>query len=264
MVLMLKLLWQYRSFIVNSIGNEFRARFNRSSLGALWIIFNPLAQVAIYALILTNVLAAKIEGVDNVYSFAIYLTAGILAWTLFADIITRCLTLFVNNGNLIKKVMFPKVVLPAISVGAAVFDNLMLFLSILLIFAVLGHMPTIHILWLPVLTLAVVALGLGIGLILGILNVFIRDIGQVIPIMLQIGFWFTPIVYPLAIIPDRYRGLLSLNPMYPIVRSYQDILVYGHSPHLQDVLVIVAVSGVLMLAGFFLFMRASEEMADVL
>jgi lipopolysaccharide transport system permease protein len=264
MFLMLKLLWQYRSFIFNSIGNEFRARFNRSSLGALWIIFNPLAQVAIYALILTNVLAARIEGVDNVYSFAIYLTAGILAWSLFADIITRCLTLFVNNGNLIKKVMFPKVVLPAISVGAAVFDNLMLFLSILMIFAVLGHIPTIHILWLPVLTLAVVALAVGIGLILGILNVFIRDIGQVIPIMLQIGFWFTPIVYPLSIIPDRYRGLLSLNPMYPIVRSYQDILVYGQSPQLQDVLVIVAVSGFLMLAGFFLFMRASEEMADVL
>jgi lipopolysaccharide transport system permease protein len=262
--LMLKLLWQYRHFMVNSIKTEIRARFARSSLGALWMIFNPLAQVAIYALIFTNIMSARIPDIDNVYSFAIYLTAGILAWSLFADIITRCLNLFVQNGNLMKKVMFPKVVLPAIAVGTAVVDNLMLFLSILLIFALAGHVPSIHLLWLPILTLSVVALAVGIGLILGILNVFIRDFGQAIPIILQIGFWFTPIVYPLSIIPERYQGLLALNPMYPIVRSYQDILVYGRAPHLTDVFVIVIVSAFLMLCGFILFMRASEEMADVL
>lgn len=264
MFLMLKLLWQYRHYIVNSIRTEFKARFARSSLGALWMIFNPLAQVAIYALILTNVLAARIQGVEGPYSFAIYLTAGILAWSLFTDIINRCLNLFVQNGSLIKKVMFPKVVLPAIAVGAAVLDNLMLFVAILLIFAVLGHAPTVQMLWLPVLTLAVIALGVGAGLILGIMNVFVRDVGQAVPILLQIGFWFTPIVYPLAIIPDRYKGLLSLNPMYPIVRSYQDVLVYGRAPHLTDVLVIVSISLVLMVIGFFMFMRASDEMADVL
>jgi lipopolysaccharide transport system permease protein len=261
---MIKLLWQYRDFILNSIRNEFKARFARSGLGAFWMIFNPLAQVAIYALIFTNIMSARIADVDNVYSFAIYLSSGILAWSLFNDIITRCLNLFVNNGNLMKKVMFPKVVLPAISVGAAVADNLMLFLSILLIFALLGHSPTVQLLWLPVLTLSVVALAMGIGLILGILNVFIRDIGQAIPIILQIGFWFTPIVYPLSIIPERYQGLLALNPMYPIVRSYQDILVYGKAPELADVFVIVAVSALLMVGGFVLFMRANEEMADVL
>ena len=121
-----------------------------------------------------------------------------------------------------------------------------------------------QLLWLPVLTLSVVALAVGIGLILGILNVFIRDIGQAIPIILQIGFWFTPIVYPISIIPERYQGLLALNPMYPIVRSYQDILVYGKAPELTDVFVIVAVSALLMVGGFVLFMRANEEMADVL
>jgi len=261
---MLKLLWQYRHYIVNAIRTEFKGRFARSSLGALWMIFNPLAQVAIYALIFTNVIGARVQGVEGPYSFAIYLTAGILAWSLFADIITRCLNLFVQNGGLIKKVMFPKVVLPATAVGAAVFDNLMLFLAILLIFAILGHAPTAQIVWLPVLTLAVIALGVGIGLILGIMNVFVRDIGQAVPIVLQISFWFTPIVYPIAIIPERYQGLLSLNPMYPIVRGYQDILVYGRAPHFSDVLVIVLISAALMVVGFILFLRANEEMADVL
>ena len=261
---MLKLLWRYRHYILDSIRTEFTARFARSSLGGLWMIFNPLAHVAIYALIFTNILGARIEGVEGPYSFAVYLTAGILAWSLFTDIINRCLNLFVQNGNLMKKVMFPKVVLPAIAVGAAVFDNLMLFLAILLIFAVLGHAPAVQFLWLPVLTVAVIALGVGLGLILGIVNVFIRDIGQAVPILLQIGFWFTPIVYPLSIIPDRYKGLLSLNPMYPIVRGYQDVLVYGRAPHFNDVLVIVSISAVLMVLGFFMFLRANDEMADVL
>ena len=264
MFLMIKLLWQYRDFILNSIRNEFKARFARSGLGALWMIFNPLAQVAIYALIFTNIMSARIADIDNVYSFAIYLSSGIMAWSLFNDIISRCLSLFVNNGSLMKKVMFPKVVLPTIAVGAAVADNLALFLCILLIFALLGHAPTVQLFWLPALTLSVVALAVGIGLILGILNVFIRDIGQAVPIILQIGFWFTPIVYPLSIIPERYQGLLALNPMYPIVRGYQDILVYGKAPELTDVAVIVAVSAVLMIGGFVLFMRANEEMADVL
>ncbi|RLA51206.1 MAG: ABC transporter permease [Gammaproteobacteria bacterium] len=264
MFIMFRALWQYRYFVLSSIKNEFTTRFARSSLGGLWVIFNPLAQVAIYALILSNVLAAKIPNIGNQYSFAIYLTAGILAWSLFSDIITRCLNLFIAQGNLLKKVMFPKVVLPTIVVGTSLLDNFMLFISILGIFALLGHAPTIQILWLPILTLATLALGISFGLILGVLNVFIRDIGQAVPIILQIAFWFTPIVYPLSIIPESYRYLLYFNPMYPIVKGYQDVLVYGTAPEFTQISIILAISMVLLGFGFFLFQRASEEMADVL
>lgn len=261
---MLRALWQYRQFMISSIKNDFSSRFARSKLGGLWAIFNPLAQVAIYALILSNILQAKMEGIDSQYSFAIYLTAGMLGWNLFAEIVTRGLNVFVMNGNLIKKAMFPKVVLPAIAVGTCLLDNLLLFISILIIFALLGHMPTVQIIWLPVLIFSTVALGTGLGLILGIFNVFIRDIAQVVPIVMQVLFWFTPIVYPISIIPESYRHYLYFNPMYPLVKAYQDVLVFGSAPEMSQIVTIVLVSVALLIVGFFLFMRASEEMADVL
>lgn len=204
------------------------------------------------------------EGIDSQYSFAIYLTAGMLSWNLFAEIVTRGLNVFVMNGNLIKKAMFPKVVLPAIAVGTCLLDNLLLFISILIIFALLGHMPTVQIIWLPVLIFSTVALGTGLGLILGIFNVFIRDIAQVVPIVMQVLFWFTPIVYPISIIPESYRHYLYFNPMYPLVKAYQDVLVFGSAPEMSQIVTIVLVSVALLIVGFFLFMRASEEMADVL
>lgn len=261
---MLKSLWAYRGFVLSSIKNEFVARFARSKLGGFWMILQPLAQVLIYALILSAVLSAKLPGIESRYAYAIYLTAGFLGWTLFSEIITRCLNLFIEQGNLMKKMKFPKITLPVIVVGSAVFNNLLLLIAILVVFAMLGHYPTLQLLWLPVLTVTVIALGLGVGLILGIMNVFIRDIGQIVPILLQVAFWFTPIVYPISIIPERLQQLLIYNPVYPIIRGYHEVLVYGQTPQLGQVTLIM-VAGFLILAfGLFLFRRANAELVDAL
>jgi lipopolysaccharide transport system permease protein len=261
---MFRALWRYRHFVLSSIRNEFSSRFVRSRFGGVWAILNPLAQVTIYALILSNILQAKLVGIDGKYSFAVYLTAGMLCWNLFSEIVSRSLNVFVANGNMIKKAMFPRIVLPAIAVGACLLDNLLLFLAILVVFALLGHMPGPEIVWLPLLMLTTTALSVGIGLILGVLNVFVRDIAQVVPILLQVLFWFTPIVYPLSIIPEDYRPYLYLNPIFPLVRAYQDALVFSSSPELIEIFVTLAVSAVLLLLASFLFFRASDEMADVL
>ena len=261
---MLRDLYLYRGFIVQSVRNELVSRFSRSKLGGLWIILNPLSQVLIYALILSNVLAAKLPGVAHQYAYAIYLMAGLLGWTLFNEIVSRCLNIFIEHGNLIKKMSFPRVTLPAIAVGSCVINNLFLFISMLGIFALLGHQFNVAMLWLVPLTLVVIVFSLGIGLILGVMNVFLRDIGQVIPIILQMLFWFTPIVYPVAIIPEVYRHWLNLNPMYPIIDAYQQILVYGNNPQLEGVLTILAVGVILSVVGLFMFRRYSAEMVDAL
>jgi lipopolysaccharide transport system permease protein len=260
----LKALWSYKNFILSSVRNEVVTRFSRSALGGLWVILQPLAQVAIYALILSAVLSAKLPGIDNQYAYAIYLTAGMLAWSLFSEIITRCLNLFIEQSNLMKKMMFPRVTLPAIVVGSSLLNNGMLFVAIIGVFALLGHMPTMQIVWLPLITLFLVAFSMGLGLTLGVLNVFIRDIGQVVPIILQVAFWFTPIVYPISIIPETYRDFLAYNPMYPIVKAYQDILVYGIMPDITAIGWLALISLLLLGFGFFLFRRASPEMVDVL
>lgn len=261
---MLKSLWQYRGFVISSIRNEFVARFARSSLGGLWMIIHPLVQVAIYALILSNVLAAKLPGIDNKYAYALYLMAGILAWSLFTEIVSRCLNLFIEQGNLMKKMRFPRITLPTIVVGSSLLNNFLLFIALIVVFALLGHMPQTQMLWLMPLTAAIVLLAIGLGLILGVLNVFVRDIGQVIPIVLQVWFWFTPIVYPVSIIPEQLQSLMNYNPMFPIVSAYHDTLVYAKAPDLQLIATVSAVAMALLLLSLFMFRRASAEMVDAL
>jgi len=262
--MMLHSLWQYRHFVLSSIRNELKSRFARSKLGGLWVIINPLSQVLIYALILSNLMKAKIPGIGNQYSYAIYLMAGMLAWTLLTEIINRCLNLFIEQGNLMKKMSFPRITLPAIVVGSCMLNYILLFFAILIIFAILGHQFSFAMLWLIPLTITLVIGALGIGLTLGVLNVFLRDIGQVVPIILQVWFWFTPIVYPESIIPEKYLPLMNLNPMYPIVSAYHKILVYNEAPELSGVLIITIISLAFLLLSLFLFRRASAEMADVL
>ncbi|MBK5012057.1 ABC transporter permease [Pseudomonas sp. S60] len=256
--------WDYRGFILTSIKNEFISRFARSKLGGLWMIIHPLAQVAIYALILSNVLGARLPGIDNKYAYALYLIAGILAWNLFAEIVGRCLTVFIEQGNLMKKMRFPRIALPVIVVGSCLLNNLLLFIAAMIIFALLGHAPNAQMLWLLPLTVVVVAFAVGLGLVLGVLNVFLRDIGQVVPIIMQVWFWFTPIVYSVNIVPDYLKGTLDINPMYAIVTAYHNVLVYKLEPNITELGVTVAIALGLMGLGLFLFRRASAEMVDSL
>lgn len=258
-------IWAYRNFILSSIKNELFTKFSRSKLGGLWMIINPLSQVAIYALILSNILAAKLPGIESTYAYAFYLMAGLLAWNLFSEIMNQCLNLFISNANLLKKMSFPKITLPVIVVGSSLLNNLLLLVAMLVIFLLLGHSFSLTIIWLLPLTALVATFALSFGLILGIFNVFLRDIGQVMPIILQVWFWFTPIVYPLSIIPAQYQSLLtSLNPMYPVVNAYQQVIVYNKAPELSSLLFITLFSLCLLALSAFLFRRASEEMVDVL
>nr|BFD40619.1 ABC transporter permease [Pseudomonas sp. FFPRI_1] len=257
-------LWEYRGFVWSSIRNEFVARFARSRLGGLWMIINPLAQVAIYALVLSNVLAAKLPGIDNRYAYALYLMAGLLAWSLFSEIIGRCLTLFIDQGNLMKKMRFPRITLPVIAVGSCLLNYGLLLVALLLVFALLGQSLTLYAFWLVPLTMVVTALAVGIGLVLGVLNVFVRDTGQVVPIVLQAWFWFTPIVYPENIIPESFKGLMAYNPMYPIVTAYHDVLVHSRMPNIDGLIIPTAIAITLMLLGLMMFRRAAPEMVDVL
>jgi len=261
---MFRSLWQYRHFVLSSIKNELISRFARSKLGGLWVIINPLSQVLIYALILSNVLAAKLPGIESQYAYAIYLMAGLMAWTLFSEIISRCLNLFIEQGNLMKKMSFPRITLPVIVIGSSLLNSILLFISILGIFILLGHQFSMAMIWLIPLTFVVVSLAMGVGLILGVMNVFLRDIGQAVPIILQMLFWFTPIVYPVTIIPEAYRHWLHLNPLYPLVDAYQQILVYGNSPNWKGVLFIAAIGMFLTGISLFMFRRASAEMVDSL
>ncbi|MBO9749306.1 ABC transporter permease [Xanthomonas phaseoli pv. dieffenbachiae] len=261
---MLRALWAYRYFIFSSIKNELRIRFVQSRLGGLWMIIHPLMQVLIFALILSEVLSAKLPGIDNKYAYALYLMAGTLGWNLFAETIGKCVSLFIDSGNLMKKMAFPRICLPFIAAGTTLMTNLLLLVAIFVVFAALGHFPDHHLIWLPALILTTLLLSLGVGLILGVLNVFMRDIGQVVPVVLQALFWLTPIVYNINILPDAVQRWFKYNPLYPLVTSYQNVLVYGKPPLWGDIFELVLVSLVLLVVALVMFRRAGPEMVDSL
>ncbi len=256
--------WRFRHFIISSIVNDFRARFIRSRLGALWMILHPLAQVAIFALILSTMLSAKLSGLNMPHAYAIYLMAGTLSWSLFSEIILRSLTIFIDNSNLIKKISFPKISLLLITLGSALVSNLFLLVSVMAVFLMLGHIPGIVALYLPLLIALTLALSAGIGVMLGTLNVFMRDIGQIVPIAMQFLFWATPVVYVPKIVPEHYRHWLELNPVYHLVSAYQDVLVFGVPPQWSALLWVAGAAAAALAVALALLRKASPEMVDVL
>lgn len=256
--------WAYRYFIFSSIKTEFKSRFAGSKFGALWVVLHPLALVLIYALILSQIMSVKHPTLASQYSYPIYILSGMLGWTLFTEILGRSLTVFIDNGNLLKKMAFPKLSLPLITIGSALVNFTFLFLTMFVVFGFLGHLPYHALLWMPVLVILTVGLAAGIGLFFGILNVFIRDIGQVMSIVLQFWFWLTPIVYMSSIIPEKYHDLLLLNPMTGITMGYHNVLLYDKAPDL-GLLIYPSIFAILSLVmAMVIFKKASEEMADVL
>jgi len=222
--------WSYRYFIISSIKTEFRSRFARSKFGGFWMILHPLAQVLIYALVLSQIMKAKLPGIDSNYAYPIYLLAGMVGWTLFSEVIGRFINIFIENANLLKKISFPKLSLPLISVGSSLVNYFILLIVMYIVFGFLGHLPVKAILWLPLLIIITLGMAVGLGLFLGTLNVFIRDIGQFMMIVLNFWFWLTPVVYMPSIIPEKFHFILMANPMTGIIMGYQNILVYDKAP----------------------------------
>ena len=256
--------WGYRYFILSSIKTEFRSRFARSKLGGFWMVLHPLALVLIYALILSQIMTAKLPEVASQYAYPIYILSGMVGWTLFSEVLGRLLTVFIDNANMLKKMSFPKLTLPLITIGSAFVNFMMLFLMMFVVFGFLGHLPYHALLWMLPLVLITIALASGIGIFFGVINVFIRDIGQVMNIVLQFWFWLTPIVYMASIIPQKYHWLLMLNPMTGIVMGYQNVLLYDKAPDLGILVYPSMVTVIFLVLALVIFKKASEEMADVL
>lgn len=261
---MLQSLWSYRHFVITSIRNDFFSRFARSKLGGGWLILNPLAQVMIYAFILSNLLASRIPDLPETYGYAIYLMSGLLAWNLFSEVLDRCLKVFVNNANIIKKMNFPRITLPVIAIGSALLNNIILFIVMIFIFFLLGHEITLSMISIIIMAPVVAVMGAGIGIILGVFNVFIRDVEQVVPIIMQIAFWFTPIVYPASVIPEKYAYYLEMNPMFKMVRYYHEAIVYQRYPPFENIFILMMLALSVGAISIALFRRANSDMVDVL
>lgn len=261
---MLRSLWRYRHFIMASIRGEMKGRFARSRLGGLWFLLNPLAQALIFSIVLSQVLRARMPDTDVDGAYSIYLLAGLAAWSLFAEILGRSTTIFIEQASVMKKISFPRLCLPVIVWGSALTSHVLLIAAILVVFLFFGHFPGWSLLALPLGIVLISAFAFGLGIILGVVNVFVRDVGQVVAIVLQLWFWLTPIVYPASIVPERFLWLVEMNPMMPLVGIYQDALLYDRWPQPGALVVPTLIAAAAVAFAFVFFRRASPELVDAL
>jgi lipopolysaccharide transport system permease protein len=263
-MLMLSALWAYRGFILGSVKREFQSKYRNSLLGAAWTVLNPLAMIIVYTVIFSQVMRAKLPGVDTTFAYSIYLCAGTLTWGLFAEIIGRGQGVFLEHANLIKKLSFPRICLPIIVILNAGLNFAIIFGLFTLFLVVSGNFPGWSYLAIfPVLGIQIL-FSIGLAIIIGVLNVFFRDVGHFVGIFLQFWFWFTPIIYPATILPEGVKPFMAFNPMMVFISSYQGILVSGMWPHWQKFIPVGLLSVGLCIFGMRLFRKRSGEMVDEL
>lgn len=257
-------IWYYRNFIISSIKTEVMTKYVRSKLGFIWMLVQPLSMVLIYTLVLSQIMSAKLPGVGNQYGYPIYILSGIIAWTLFSEIFQKSLTIFIDNSNILKKMLFPRIALPIIIVGSASINFIAFIITTFLVLGFLGHYPFSQIYWIPVLYVLTVMLALGTGMLFGILNVFIRDIGLLLPILLQFGFWLTPIVYTTSIIPKEYLWIYDINPLVGIIKGFNSVFLLNKTPDINFLIYPFIFSIVSMILTIYVYKKSNQEMVDVL
>lgn len=264
MVGILKPVWAYRGFILGSVKREFQSKYRNSLLGMTWMVLNPLAMILVYTIIFSQVMRSRLPGVDNAFAYSIYLCAGIITWGLFAEITGRAQNVFLEHANLLKKLNFPRLCLPAVIVLNAGLNFSIIFGLFSGFLLISGNFPGWAFLALIPLLIIQVAFAIGLGIILGVLNVFFRDVGQLFGIVLQFWFWLTPIVYPASILPETARRLMTFNPMASLVAAYQAILVNGRWPQWQTLWLVTLLAALLCGLGVRLFRKHTGEMVDEL
>lgn len=261
---MLRTLWCYRAFVLGSVKREFQNKYRNSMLGAAWVVLNPLAMILVYTLILAGVMHAKLAGMTGHFAYSVYLCAGVLPWGLFTEISGRMQNVFIDNANLIKKLSFPRLCLPVIVTFSALINFTIIFGLFLLFLIGTGHFPGIAFLGMFPLLLTEIAFAVGLGIVIGVLNVFFRDVGQFYGIVLQFWFWLTPIVYVSDIIPESMKSFESLNPMAILIGGYQQVFLRSIWPDWGSLWPVAILSIALCVLGLYLFRRHVGEMVDEL
>lgn len=264
MLNLLKSLWAFRGFILGSVKREFQSKYRNSLLGAAWTVINPLAMILIYTVIFSQVMRARLPGVDSTFAYSIYLCAGILTWGFFAEITGRAQVMFIDNANLIKKLSFPRLCLPVTLVLNALLNFSIVFGLFSLFLLISGNFPGwVFIALLPLL-LILLLFAIGLGIALGVMNVFFRDVGQFFGIFIQFWFWLTPIVYSVETLPESIQPWSALNPMSSLMAAFQNVLVKGQWPNWFTLWPVTFLSLLLCVIGFRLFRKHAGEMVDEL
>lgn len=262
---MVATLFRYRRLVRQHAVAHLRHRYAGTGLGVVWNVIHPLAMIAVYSVVFSTIYKPPaVPGVSGSLSYVLYLCAGFLPWLAFAECVTRGTTAFTDNAAYLKKLPVPEPVFVAQAAAAAT-AGLAISFSLLIVLALLaGLRPTAWWLLVPVPLLAMQALGLGVGLLLGTLNAFFRDVGQILNVGLQAVMWTAPIVYLAESLSPALAAAMAWHPLMPALQATRDLFLHGHPPGLGTWIGLFAWPTVTIAVASAVFNRLRPEIRDVL
>jgi lipopolysaccharide transport system permease protein len=262
---MARSLWHNKQLIVQMTKREVIGRYRGSVMGLAWSFFNPVLMLAVYTFVFSEIFKARWAGQDpGKGGFAILLFVGMIVHGIFAECANRAPSLIMSNANYVKKVLFPIEILPVISLGSAIFHGCISLIVLLLAQLLLTHTLYWSAIFFPLVLVPLILGTLGISWLLASLGVYLRDVGQIIGVLTTVLMFLSPVLYPIAALPEVYRPWMLLNPLTYIIEESRNVLLMGHMPQ-WDRLGIALIVGVLMaVVGFWLFQKTRKGFADVL
>lgn len=252
-------IWAYRELLWVLAIRDVRVRYKQAVLGATWAVIRPLLQMVIFTVLFGKLAKIPSDGIP----YPVFVFAGLLPWTFFANTVAAAAGSLVGSSNLISKVYFPRLIVPAASMGSSLADFLVSLVLLLALMLWYGSSWSASILMAPLLMLGMMTLALGVGTLLAALSVSYRDVAQVVPFAIQLWMFATPVIYPASFIPEQWRWVLLINPMTGYTEAFRASFV--GSPINWAMLGVSALTSiVLLVGGVAYFQRVEQRFADVI
>ena len=256
----LREVWAYREVLAFLAWRDVRVRYKQTVVGVIWVVLQPIAMVAVFALFLGHLARVPSDGLP----YPLFALAGIIPWQFFARILTASSESMIRDQRLVTKVYFPRVILPTASALAATLDYAISAVLLIGLMAAYGYVPHARTLIAVPLTFILLVFALGVGYWASALNAQFRDVAYAMPFITQVWFFLTPVVYPSSLVPGKFMALYALNPMVGIVSGARWSLLGNGTMPLQEMLIAAAASGVLFISGLAFFRSREDYLADVL
>jgi len=251
--------WAYRELLYFLVWRDVKVRYKQTAIGIGWTILQPLLTMVIFTLVFGRLAKVPSDGLP----YPVFAYTALLPWNLFAGALNRCTVSLVASANLITKVYFPRLIVPASATISGIIDFAIAFVFLLFLMLWFHIVPTWGAIALPIFLFLTLITVLAVGLWLSALNVRYRDVGHAIPFLIQIWMFLSPVAYPASLVPERWRMLYSLNPMVGVIEGFRWALLGKEMPDLTLIAVGTAVVTALLIGGLIYFKRIERTFADV-
>ncbi|MCL4274913.1 MAG: ABC transporter permease [Anaerolineales bacterium] len=254
-----------RDLILNLTRREIQGRYRGSLIGVLWSFLTPLLMLAIYTFVFSVVFQARWGGDEaSRTDFALILFAGLMIFNLFSETINRAPGLVLGNANYVKKVVFPLEILPVVSLGTAIFQLSISFIVWLLFFIIFRGVPPLTIFLLPLVLLPFFLIVLGISWMLASLGVYVRDVNQIIGVLVTVSMFLSPLFYSISALPEQFQVFMMLNPLTFVIEQARQVMIWGEGIRWMGWGIYCLVSLLIAWVGFIWFMKTKKGFADVI